>query len=169
VTIVLIDGRSGSGKTELAKMFARQQPEFQVVHLDDLYPGWDGLEAGSAQVPRLLVEGSWRAWDWKRNRAGGQHWIDLSRPLLVEGTGALSRASVALADLAIWVQLDDTQRKHRALSRDGETYAPHWDRWAAQEQRFITRENPRDSAHLVVDGTNGDSALRRVTQMLDGV
>ena len=148
---ILIDGRSGSGKTELARSIAAHWPEAQLVRLDDLYPGWDGLDAGSVVVPAILTDHRWRAWDWSADRPGAWHELDPARPILVEGVGALSRASRPLADLTLWVELDDATRKRRALARDGDTYAPHWDRWAEQEERFIARENPRALADVIVD------------------
>lgn len=149
--IILIDGRSGSGKTELATLLVDTIPEFQLVRLDDLYPGWDGLDAGSAVVPAIISERRWRAWDWEADRAGAWHELDSSRPLVIEGVGAISRASRALADVAIWVELDDAARKVRALERDGDAYAPHWERWALQEAAFIARENPKSRASVIVE------------------
>lgn len=151
---ILIDGRSGSGKTELARSIVGAWPEAQLVRLDELYPGWDGLDAGSAAVAGILTTFRWREWDWTTGRPGGWHDLDPARPIIVEGVGALSRASRTFADLGLWVQLDDTIRKQRALARDGDTYAPHWDRWAAQEERFIARENPRALADVVIDLTS---------------
>lgn len=148
--IILIDGRSGSGKTELATLLAARF-DAQLVRLDDIYPGWDGLEAGSAAVPGILSSGMWRRWDWATSRPAELHTIDLTRPVIVEGVGALSRASRPLADHALWVELDDETRKARALARD-EYFAPHWDAWAAQEELYIAREHPRDLADAVVDG-----------------
>ena len=148
--IVLVDGRSGSGKTELAKLMVETMPEFQLVRLDDLYPGWDGLDAGSAAVPRIIRERRWQAWDWAADRPGEWHELDEVRPLVIEGVGAISRASRALADVAIWVDLDDVTRKRRALDRDGEAYAAHWDRWAAHELTFIAREDPMSLASVIV-------------------
>jgi predicted kinase len=147
--IVLIDGRSGSGKTTLAEWLA---PELgaELVRLDDLYPGWDGLRQGGEQVQRLIRESRWQAWDWALDRAGEWHDVDASVPLVVEGSAVLSRANRALATYGIWVELDAATRKRRALARDGETYAPHWDRWAAQEDEFAAEENPRDLADLVL-------------------
>lgn len=156
---ILIDGRSGSGKTELARALVASWPDAQLVRLDDLYPGWDGLDAGSAVIPTLLRTGRWRAWDWARDREGKEHQVDLRRPLVVEGVGALSRESRALATRAIWVELEDAARKRRALARDGEGYAPHWDRWAAQEERFLARERPLELADDIVDGTDVLAAL----------
>jgi hypothetical protein len=123
----------------------------QLVRLDDLYPGWDGLDAGSAAVPGILTEFRWRAWDWAADRPGVWHDLDPERPIVIEGVGAISRASRLLATRAIWVELDDETRKIRALERDGDAYAPHWDRWAAQELVFIARENPRALADTIVE------------------
>ncbi|CAN5144288.1 AAA family ATPase [soil metagenome] len=147
---ILIDGRSGSGKTELATLLAARLGA-QVVRLDDIYPGWDGLDAGSAAVPGILSSGRWQRWDWSTSQPAEWHTIDPDRPLIVEGVGAITRASRPLADRAVWVELDDETRKTRALARDS-YFAPHWDRWAAQEQRLLEREDPRTLADSVVDG-----------------
>ena len=47
--VVLIDGRSGAGKTSLARLLVARWPltgRVQLVALDSLYPGWDGLDPG---------------------------------------------------------------------------------------------------------------------------
>ncbi|MGV8882542.1 MAG: ATP-binding protein [Rhodoglobus sp.] len=166
MTVVVIDGRSGSGKTELARAFVAAHPEFQLVPLDDFYAGWDGLEQASADLPRILTEGSWQSWDWSRNDVGHRRTIDVSKPVLVEGAGSLTRATRPLADLAVWVELSDEQRKHRALARDGDTYEPHWDRWAKQELHHLASEHPEALADVVVDGTDALVALRVVDAAL---
>lgn len=135
--ITLIDGRSGAGKTYLARDF----PDAQVVHLDDVYPGWDGLDAGSDAVPGILTDYRWQEWDWTTSAFGKWHELDPARPIVIEGVGAISRRSVPLADRAIWLELDPVARKRRALERQPD-FAEHWDDWAAQEDAFIARENP---------------------------
>jgi hypothetical protein len=80
---------------------------------------------------------------------------------VVEGCGALSVANRALATLGLWVELDDATRKRRALLRDGDSYAPHWDDWAAQEDVFIARERPRERADAIVDGVDVTTELLR--------
>jgi uridine kinase len=155
-TTVLIDGRSGSGKSTLATQLCREWAHSVLVRLDDVYPGWDGLTWASEHIRLALLDprsagrpGRWRSWDWDEQRPGVWHTVEPGRPLIVEGVGALTPASRLLADLAIWVDADDADRKRRALSRDGETYLPHWDRWAAQEDDFIARYDPRRSADLI--------------------
>lgn len=153
--IVLIDGGSGSGKTTIAPGIARAI-DAQLVRLDDLYPGWDGLQAGSQLVHDLVLSSQprWQRWDWKADAPAEWHELDPNRALVVEGSGALSRANRRLATFGIWVELDAVTRKQRALERDGEAYAPHWNRWAAQEARFAATEHPRELADVVIDGND---------------
>ena len=151
---ILIDGRSGSGKTELARAIVEDWPGAQLVRLDEVYPGWHGLAAASTLVPHLLTADSCPTWDWAAHEPGPRRTLDPSRPLVVEGVGAISRASRPLADYAIWVELPDAARKRRALDRDGDLYTPHWDEWAAQEREFIAREQPQRLADVIVDGTH---------------
>jgi cytidylate kinase len=155
---VLVDGRSGAGKSTLASALAARTGA-ALVRLDDVYPGWDGLAAGAEAVRRdLLVPratgraGAWRRWDWAADGPAERHRVPAGGGLVCEGCGVLTRASAPLADLAIWVDLDPAERRRRALARDGETFAPHWDRWAAQEAAAIARDDPRGLADLVVDG-----------------
>jgi len=150
--VLLIDGRSGAGKTVLARRIAAAVPEATLVSLDDVYPGWDGLDAGAAAVPGIIRDGTWRRWDWAADRPGDPASVPRTGSLIVEGCGAISAASRALADHAWWLELDDTERKRRALERDGDAYAPYWDRWAAQELAVAAREHPRELADLVIAG-----------------
>ncbi|MCS5714429.1 ATP-binding protein [Herbiconiux sp. CPCC 205716] len=160
MTVILIDGPSGSGKTALAERMragwvGADTPT--VVHLDDIYPGWDGLEAASSQLVTELLEplraglpAGWRRWDWAADAAAEWHGVDPAHPLIVEGCGTMSRRAVELADLAVWVEADDVERKRRALERDGELYAREWERWDAQWRGFVAREQPRAVATVVV-------------------
>jgi uridine kinase len=160
VPVVLLDGRSGSGKTTLARALVEAwDGPVTLVRLDDIYPGWDGLEAASEHLREHILEPQvaggeprWRRWDWATDAPAEWHELDPSHPLLIEGCGALSRSNRALASFALWVDLDPQTRKRRALSRDGDAYRPHWDRWAAQEQEFIDSEQPGSLADLVIDG-----------------
>jgi hypothetical protein len=138
-----------------------------LLRLDDFYPGWEGLDAGSAAVPGILRNHRWRSWNWEADRPGEWQDIDPGLPLLIEGVGALSRESRPLAHFAMWVELDAESRKARALARDGDAFAAHWDRWAAQEESFIARERPDALADVVVDGTDVTTDVFRWRALLD--
>ncbi|MFT4108189.1 cobalt ABC transporter [Propionicimonas sp.] len=153
--VVLIDGGAGSGKTTLASSLAGHWPgggEVQVVGLDELYPGWDGLSAAAAAVPGLITGDGFRTWDWAAGAPGGWRRLDPELPLVIEGCGAITPGSRALAGLAIWLDLDPTTRRDRAIARDGELFAVHWDDWAAQESAHWLADRPRDLADLVLPG-----------------
>ena len=149
---MLIDGGSGSGKTELGEALAARLGA-ALVHLDDFYPGWDGLVEASHMVVDdvLRADGpGWRRWDWERGASAEWHAVPERGPLVVEGSGSLTRASRALASVAIWIDLSEPERKRRALARDGELYRPHWERWAAQEREHLMRDRPDELADIVV-------------------
>lgn len=151
--VVLIDGRSGAGKTTLAHELAPLLGA-QLVSLDDLYPGWGGLEAGSAAVAQTVLrerDPGWRRWDWASKRPKEWHPVDPAAPIVIEGCGALSRANRALATFGIWVDMPAVERRRRALAREPD-FAAHWSEWAAQERSFAAREHPRSLADVVIAG-----------------
>lgn len=135
VPVVTIDGYSGSGKSTLAAAITRLVSDWQVLHLDDWYPGWDGLAAGADIARRIAADlragraSSYEAWDWENGRTGATIRVPLA-PTIIEGCGAIE----AEADLAVWIaDPGEDERRLRALARDGQTYAPHWQRWADQD------------------------------------
>ena len=163
--ILLIDGRSGSGKSELATAIAARVPAAQLVRLDDVYPGWHGLQAGSDLVPGIIESRRWQRWDWGSSSYKEWHELD-DGPLVIEGCGALSVANRALADFGIWVEHPDADRRRRALAREP-GYAPHWDDWARQEAAFIARERPQRQADATVDGADVTGGLERWCGILE--
>ena len=58
------------------------------------------------------------------------------------GSGAGSRACRGRADLVVWLEAPEAVRHARAMARDGDAYAPHWRRWAAQEEAYVAAEDP---------------------------
>ncbi len=159
--VVLIDGRSGAGKTSLARALVARWPlagRVQLVALDSLYPGWDGLDAGVELArEQILVPhargliGVWQRWDWEVGAPAEAHAVDPSLPLVVEGCGILTPATRQLGDVRVWLESPAGSRRDRALRRDGETYRPHWDRWARQETRHLARDEPARWATHVYD------------------
>lgn len=159
--IVLIDGRSGAGKSTLARELAARWPRSGGVHviaLDSLYPGWDGLAAGADYArERILLphsrgeHGVWQRWDWDAGARAETHVVDPALPLIVEGAGALTAPSAQLAGIRVWLDSPTETRMARAIGRDGDAYRPHWDRWAAQEERHLAQDGPRELATHVFD------------------
>lgn len=149
--VVLVDGRSGTGKTTIGSAMAGELGA-QLVHLDDVYPGWDGLRAAADAVVTdvLGAPSGHRRWDWAASAPADWVSLDPVAPVVVEGCGALSRASAPLASLGVWLVADDAVRKRRAIDRDGDVFAVEWDRWARQEDAFIAAEDPESLADVVL-------------------
>ena len=158
-TVVAIDGLSGSGKSSLADAVARHF-EAPIVHMDDLYPGWDGLAVAvdlvTTQVLEPLARGeraAYRRWDWHRSRWAETVPVPDAPVLVLEGCGCSVRPAGDYAAVRVWVEAAAEVRKDRGIARDGAAYAPHWDRWMAQERALFAADGTRERAHLVIDTT----------------
>ncbi len=156
--VILLDGGSGSGKTSLAAHIvaawhASRPDALQVVSLDDVYPGWEGLAAASAAVPRILAGhgAGYRRWNWETSEQAGWVGVDPRRPILVEGCGSLTRESSRLATCRVWLEADESVRKQRALARDQGGFDPYWNLWATQERAHWDLNHPRQLADLVAE------------------
>ena len=164
--IILIDGRSNSGKSTLAAavqniIFKDGESAPRVVHMDDLYLGWNGLQSGADYLQRFILKpltdsyiAQWREFDWQNPgevgfEARNGEWREFSggTPLIIEGCGALNQQSAPLADIKIWLEVDQETRHQRWLEREGS--AEHWAEWAAQEEEFYAREKSAELADLV--------------------
>lgn len=158
--LVLIDGRSGAGKTEYATELARTMGA-TLISLDDVYPGWDGLDAGSWHIWQSLIipiskgqPGTYRRWDWLRSEPG--EWVT-PHPgveLVIEGCGTLRSDLAEVVAQKIWIDAPTEIRRERAMARDGVGYGPHWEAWARQEERFIALHGGSESADVVVETTD---------------
>ena len=164
--LVAIDGPSGAGKTRLAARLTAALGGAPILHMDDLYSGWDGLAPGvamlRAEVVGALATGgsaSYRRWDWTRGVYAERH--ELGRPplLIVEGVGAgaadppsADRHPPRVTSLLIWLDAPEAVRKRRALTRDGAAYAPYWDRWAAQERTHFAWARTAERADVTLPG-----------------
>ena len=154
--VVALDGRSGAGKSVLASAVAAELG-CPIARIDDVFPGWDGLAAGVALFTEHVLEplshgeeGLLPTWDWAADRAGARRPVPVTDVLVVEGCGVLVAPASRYADVAVWVEASDDVRRRRALARDGETYAPHWERWAAQERALYAADPPMARADLVL-------------------
>jgi hypothetical protein len=149
-----IDGRSGSGKTDLATCLAEGVRGLglgcAVLHLDDLYPGWSGLAAALEPLCADVVgpltrgkDGLYTSWDWVAARPGPPRIVPADDVVVLEGVGVLASPCAADLDLRVWLEAPTRVRRRRALDRDGDVFAPHWQEWADQEDAlFAGRPTP---------------------------
>ena len=174
--IIAIDGRSGAGKTTLAVELAarlRAHHKVSLFHLEDIYPGWNGLAAGVeryvATVLTPLHRGeaaTWVGWDWENHNDGGPRVTLPAEIVIVEGVGAAAAEARPLLDAVIWAESPDDVRRTRALDRDGATYEPYWDQWAAQEDAWLARDDVPALADVRVQNLADGSAVVDLLRLL---
>jgi uridine kinase len=156
--VVLIDGPSGAGKSTLADALIAAWPTVeatsasalpQLVRLDDVYPGWNGLDAAVAQLTNRVLRprrdgerAEWQRYDWSAGMPAEWMRVSAGRPLVVEGCGTLAAANAGLSDVRVWLDAEDGVRKDRALARDGASFGAHWDQWQRQWVNYCARETP---------------------------
>jgi uridine kinase len=155
--VVAIDGPSGSGKTNFTAALLQRLPGAQVLHMDDLYPGWDGLARAIHDLHEEILaplsraeQAAYRRWDWEHQRYGDWELVPPTDLLLVEGVGSGAKPGWQLESALIWLEADRDERFRRGIERDGQSYLPHWQRWAAQEQAVFAEDGTRDRADLII-------------------
>ena len=156
--IVLIDGRAGSGKSTFADMLQQRlfrdgESAPRVIHMDNIFEGWEGLSLGSDYLVRFILNplsrkevASWQDWSWVRNERSSWREFSGGTSLIVEGCGALTERSKEHAYLSIWLEASEETRRARWLER--ERHLDKFDFWAAQELDFYAREKSKSLADL---------------------
>ena len=162
--LVLVDGRSGSGKSTFAERLARLL-DGAVVHSDDIAWHHDPIHWVDVLVDNVIAP-------WRRGEAVGFRppgWVVQGRPgrvdvpprpvLIVEGVGAGRSELAARAELVVWVQSDRDEARRRGLRRDVELgrtpkeAEAFWDEWMRAEEPFLAADRPWSRASLIVNGT----------------
>lgn len=151
--LVCIDGLAGSGKTTFADHVARVA-DAPVLHLDDIYPGWRGLDEVADEVLPLLGAlaedrpGRYRRWDWGRDEYVEVVTVPPAPLLVLEGVGAGQRAWADLITVLVWLDAAHDERLRRGLERDGRSVHDQWIRWQQDEQAMLAREHTDARADL---------------------
>jgi uridine kinase len=158
--IILIDGRAGSGKSTFAEKLQQQlfrdgESAPRVIHMDNIFEGWDGLALGSDYMVRFILQplarqetASWQDWSWVKNQRSSWREFSGGTPLIVEGCGSLTERSKEHADISIWLEASEETRRERWILR--ERHLEKFDFWAAQELDFYAREKSQSLADLVI-------------------
>ena len=158
--IILIDGKAGSGKSTFAESLQQQlfrdgESAPRVIHMDNIFEGWDGLALGSDYMVRFILQplarretASWQDWSWVKNQRSSWREFSGGTPLIVEGCGSLTERSKEHADISIWLEASEETRRERWIQR--ERHLEKFDFWTAQELDFYAREKSQSLADLVI-------------------
>ena len=146
--VVAVDGPSGAGKTTLTRALRRRLDRPPVLHLDARLPRV-GRPARARR--RSCTTGSWHRW---RAASGRRTSASTGRRARSPRSTRCRRARCSwwrAAAPGAWPGFayvvgpdlgrcaDRDVRFERAIARDGETYRPNWERWAASERALFAR------------------------------
>jgi hypothetical protein len=127
-----------------------------LVHLEDLYLGWSGLDGGFARLVELVLEpwargraASFRAYDWRAGAPTGRLVRVAAGPcLVVEGCGCAPRPAEAFNPVIIWMDAPRPVRFERVLARDGAWEAPYLERWERDTAAHFARQRTAARADI---------------------
>ena len=153
-SIIAIDGPAGAGKTtlahELKASFSTKRVE--IVHMDDLYGGWELSEDFTARLHGLVCDiSAGRAhdiqiFDWHHGRFSQSRTVRPVDIVILEGVGSGQSAIRPFLSALIWMDIDDAQGLTRVLHRDGESIRDQMVEWQTQQREHFLRERTRESA-----------------------
>ncbi len=159
VRLVCIDGPAGSGKTTLAGELAGALGAAPVIHMDDLYEGWDQDlgEVLAARVRSWLIDpweqggvGLLRRYDWGLQRFGSPEPVPPAPVMILEGCASASAGIRRSASLVVWIEAPRSVGLARGLARDGDALTPAWLAWQEREAAHFASDRTREAADVLL-------------------
>ena len=163
--IITIDGVAGAGKTTLADFMAHEyQDRYSVivVHMDDLYDGWDDplgkplteklRTITKAHMAKQSIE--FNRYDWVQNEPGEILRFPPSDILILEGVGAGQSAIRDIVDVKIWIDLEPIVGVRRVLARDGADIENEMMAFLSLQNDHFLAEGTREAADYHLNGLN---------------
>jgi len=176
--LIALDGRSGAGKTTLARSLSASVAA-AVVAADDFYAGGSN-DVWLRRSPRERVEGvldwarlrdvaltpllarqpaSWHPLDFQPD-VGWPGWkshlvtVEPADVVLLDGAYSSRPELADLIDFAVLVEAPELTRRERIRQREGDQTAERWHRaWDAAEHLYFNDIRPRTSFDHIVQGT----------------
>jgi uridine kinase len=170
--VVAIDGRSGVGKSTIAKELAAKL-EAALIDGDDFYAGgseaeWDARSAAEKaslcidwrrlrkEALEPLIAGkdaSWHPYDFETGAIQAPHTktANAAKIIILDGVYSGRPELADLIDLAVFVDLEDKDRRERLVERESEDYVEEWmRRWSEAEEYYFANTRAEDSFDLVI-------------------
>jgi len=157
--IILIDGPAGSGKTTFAGHLSVAIGNCPVIHMDDLYNGWNSplnpelFTRMKEQIFSPLHQGQsakYQKYDWTQGAFNQLVEVVAGDFLIIEGVGSMHPENQPFSALNVWLESDPKGRLKRVLGRDGEDLKSHMLDWQKMEQAYFTKFKIADRADFAL-------------------
>lgn len=162
--LITVDGPAGSGKTTFTDVLARSLSAelggtAHVMHMDDLYEGWTGLDSRlterlEAWVTAPLRNGGqprYRRYDWHLGSYGDWVGVPATDWLILEGVGSGQAVVREVAVFGVWVEAPPRVRLARGLARDGPQLRDEWLAWQIRETAHFEADATRAHCDAIVN------------------
>ena len=163
--IVTIDGPAGSGKTTLANELASELKDangvMSVVHMDELYEGWndalgqklfDRIDAWILAPIRNGLNPKFLKYDWHQGKYASWSELPLTPVVILEGVGSGHSSLRQFVSQAIWVEADEDLLLDRVVQRDGEVVRNEMLIWKSRERSYFDLHDVKQAAHIHLRG-----------------
>jgi len=160
-TLIAIDGVAGSGKTTLALKLATDLTDSYVVHMDDLYDGWNNplsQKLTARVISQLLnpiskqMSVSYQVFNWKLNRFTDFKSVPQSKYLILEGVGAAQREFRPYMNKIIWIECDPNLGYNRVIARDGDQVKQEMLKFLIDQNNHFSTELSKNAADYTLNG-----------------
>ncbi len=159
--VITIDGPAGSGKTTLANELSNKLGECPIVHMDDLYGGWN--QDLISELPNRIIKTilwplqnktapSYFRFDWHENRFTENIALPVSEFLILEGVGSGHPQLHEFAALTIWIEADPKLLLDRLVARDGEALRAELVKWQTHEAAYFAQLQVKQLADVRISG-----------------
>jgi len=159
--IIAIDGPAGAGKTTLAsnlQLVLYPQHTARVIHMDDLYDGWDNALTEHLSDVLISITTSHRAgkeisyspYDWLQRSFLPPQTFPSTDILILEGVGSGQRAIRNSLTALIWMEIDIASGFERVVQRDGELIKDEMKKWLRTQEQHFSVEGTDKAADFVL-------------------
>lgn len=168
IFLIAVDGHGGSGKSTLANLLA-DKLQAQIIHTDD-FAGLDNpINWWPLVIERVFkpIKNGKKLLNYPRSKWWETHNPEpvVNQPvtpiMILEGVCALQKEFRPYISYAIFVDTPKDVCLQRGLGRDkgqdgksDEEIRQMWRDWYEKEEIYIKRDNPKEFADLIVDGTS---------------
>lgn len=159
--IFAIDGVAGSGKTYLAERLKGSFQDSQVIHMDDLYRGWNNPFSDDL-INRTLEQVinpfknqqiiTFQKFNWAINDFDQSIIVKPSQILFLEGVGAGQLEFRKYLSKIVWVEFDVTKGLERVIARDGQGVRNEMEQFLIDQNKHFATELTKKVADYAISG-----------------
>ena len=159
MTLLAIDGPAGAGKTTLAAKLEKEysaKGSTRVIHLDDLYSGWDdALGADLTKVLSYIVDSHNAGreflidkFNWSSMSFDSVENVPYTDVLILEGVGAAQEVVRKAGASTYWLEVLPEIGLERVLKRDGEHLKIEMKKWQIQQEYHFDKDQTRQNCNV---------------------